>query len=932
MAYCSHCGGVIPDAARFCPGCGEATTSLSDMVTATGTNEPPKSGTPVAKGSGSSSPASRRPTSGSITDGGSFAPGEVLAERYRIIALLGRGGMGEVYRADDLKLGQPVALKFLPAAMARDESFIGRFRAEVRNARQVSHPNVCRVYDLGEIEGRPFLSMEYVDGEDLASLLKRIGRLSPAKALELARQICAGLAAAHDKGLIHRDLKPSNIMIDGLGRARVTDFGLAVRPEEAGTEGKIVGTPAYMSPEQLASRPATVKSDLYALGLVLYEMFTGKRAFEATTIAEWRRKHEDEQPTAPSSHVTDVDPAAERIILRCLEKDPKLRPASALQVAAGLPGGDPLAAALAAGETPSPELVAAAGETEGLKPRTAVALLAFILLALAAACVLIDKGQITSVVPLGDPPQVLAAKTRDLIRQLGYTAPPVDSAYSYEYDSDYVRYIQDHDKSRGRWEQLRQGNPSAIKFWYRQSPRYLKPQSFFQSPASGIVSQEDPPRDVSGMTYAVLDTGGRLEYFEAVPPQLERAKSETANKDADLKVGATASAAAPAPDWAALFKAAGLDLSQFKTAAPEWTPAVWSDTRAAWTGTAPGRPDVPLRVEAAAYGGKAVFFQLIWPWTRAGRMQARPAGQSQIIEEAELVLFLVLLVGAVFLARRNLRLARGDRRGAFRLAILVLGALMLAWAVTAHHIPTSYEFGLFVMGTSFSLFFAALAWLLYIGLEPYVRRRWPNSIISWSRVLAGQFRDPLVGRDVLIGVALGLGVTLWGALAQFAEGWFGKLPPRPEMPPLDALLGARFATGQLLGIFPQVLAFALAVFLLFFLLRLLLRRDWMAMAAFVLIFVAIQALPSNYPVIIVVFSAVAYGGVILILKRFGLIPLTAFFFTNTTLGNLPITTHLSAWYALPTFLVVAFILALAIYGFRVSLAGRPIFSGTALDA
>ncbi|MEJ2009790.1 MAG: serine/threonine-protein kinase, partial [Acidobacteriota bacterium] len=825
----------------------------------------------------------------------------------------------------------PVALKFLPAVMARDESFIGRFRAEVRNARQVSHPNVCRVYDLGEMEGRPFLSMEYVDGEDLASLLKRIGRLPPAKAVELARQICAGLAAAHDKGLIHRDLKPSNVMIDGQGRARVTDFGLAVRPEDTGTEGKIVGTPAYMSPEQLASHPATVKSDLYALGLVLYEMFTGKRAFEAATIAEWRRKHEEEEPAAPSSIVTDVDPAAERIILRCLEKDPKLRPASALQVAAGLPGGDPLAAALAAGETPSPDLVAAAGETEGLKPRTAVALLAFIVLALASVCVLIEKGEITSIVPLGDPPEVLAAKTRDLIRHLGYTAPPVDSAYSYEYDSDYVRYIREHDKSPGRWGQLRSGNPSAIKFWYRQSPRYLKPQNLFQSPASGVVSQEDPPRDVSGMTYAVLDTGGRLEYFEAVPPQLERAKGEATNKNPDPKTAAAASPAAAQPGWAVLFKAAGLDLSQFKPASPEWTPTVWSDTRAAWTGTAPGRPDVPLRVEAAAFRGKAVSFQLIWPWTRAGRMQAQPAGQSHAVEEAELVLFLMLLLGAVFLARRNLRLARGDRRGAFRLAILVLGALMLAWAMTAHHIPTSYEFGLFVMGTSYSLFFAALAWLLYIGLEPYVRRRWPNSIISWSRVLAGQFRDPLVGRDVLIGVALGLGVTLWGVLDQFAKGWFGKLPPRPDMPNLDALLGARFSAGQLLGILPQDLAFALVAFLLFFLLRLLLRRDSIAMAAFVLIFVAIRALPSNYPLIDGVFFLVAYAAVILILKRFGLIPLTVFFFANTALGNLPITTHLSAWYALPTFLAVVFILALAIYGFQVSLAGRPVFSGTALD-
>ena len=151
----------------------------------------------------------------------------MLAGRYRIVALLGRGGMGEVYRADDLTLGQPVALKFLPEATRRNETALARFYNEVRIARQVSHPNVCRVYDLGEVEGQPYLSMEYVDGEDLGSLLRRIGRLPADKAIEIARKLCAGLAAAHDKGVLHRDLKPANVMLDGRGHVLVTDFGLA---------------------------------------------------------------------------------------------------------------------------------------------------------------------------------------------------------------------------------------------------------------------------------------------------------------------------------------------------------------------------------------------------------------------------------------------------------------------------------------------------------------------------------------------------------------------------------------------------------------------------------------------------------------------------------------------------------------------------------
>jgi serine/threonine protein kinase len=160
-------------------------------------------------------------------DEGRFPPGTLLAQRYRVVSLLGRGGMGEVYRANDLLLAQTVALKFLPAQWTPHEETLARFRNEVRVARQISHPNVCRVYDIGEAEGCTYLSMEYVDGEDLASLLRRIGRLPQDKALEIARQLCAGLAAAHDKGVLHRDLKPGNIMLDGQGQLRITDFGLA---------------------------------------------------------------------------------------------------------------------------------------------------------------------------------------------------------------------------------------------------------------------------------------------------------------------------------------------------------------------------------------------------------------------------------------------------------------------------------------------------------------------------------------------------------------------------------------------------------------------------------------------------------------------------------------------------------------------------------
>src|ERR1051326_4004022 len=311
--------------------------------------------------SGDAAPPLSRITSVS-EDEGRFVPGTLLGGRYRILGLLGRGGMGEVYRAMDLALGQAVALKFLPEEASRNPRILERFHGEVRVARLVSHPNVCRVFDIGEIEGMPFISMEYVDGEDLAELLTRIGRSPADKALETARKLCAGLAAAHDRGIIHRDLKPQNIMINKRGDIVIMDFGLAAIADQLTGAEVRNGTPAYMAPEQLRGAGVTHRSDIYALGLVLYELFTGKQPYEAKTLQQLIDLQESAHLTSMTSIAIDVDPAVEKIIRRCLDPDPLKRPATALAVSAALPGGDPLAAALAAGETPSPELVASSGK------------------------------------------------------------------------------------------------------------------------------------------------------------------------------------------------------------------------------------------------------------------------------------------------------------------------------------------------------------------------------------------------------------------------------------------------------------------------------------------------------------------------------------------------------------------------------------------
>src|SRR5262245_26453047 len=440
---CSQCGAPVPMGSRFCNACGHAVSPSSAL------------------------PTMHVPASRERPGEARFLPGVILAGRYRIVGLLGRGGMGEVYRADDLKLGQSVALKFLPPEFEANADRLQRFLDEVRTARQISHANVCRIYDAGEADGHHFLSMEYVDGEDLASLLRRIGHIPKDKAIQIARQLCAGLAASHETGVLHRDLKPSNIMIDGKGRARITDFGLAAFAERI--EGAEIrsGTPAYMAPEQLDGREVTVRSDLYSLGLVLYELFTGKPAFRAD-----RRRDSCATPSTPSSVMDGFDPVVERVILRCLETDPARRPSSALAVAAALPGGDPLAAALAAGETPSPEMVAEAGENVVVPPALLWGTLGAFAACLLALILLSSRTTLIGLTPLEKPPEVLRERAREILKAAGHDAKPADSLFMFDANRPYLDDVLRHGTAGpARWAVLRSTPPSGIRFWYRESTR-----------------------------------------------------------------------------------------------------------------------------------------------------------------------------------------------------------------------------------------------------------------------------------------------------------------------------------------------------------------------------------------------------------------------------------------------------------------------------
>ena len=914
---CPSCGARLESGARFCASCDAPSPRAESGPSGSGHSSPADetrlTGAPSSAGTRIVSSGSGWLTGTSEIDHGRFAPGAIVAERYRIIGLLGRGGMGEVFRADDMRLGQPVALKFLPVALERDPMRLVQFHNEVRTARQVSHNNVCRVYDIGEADGQHFLTMEYVDGEDLSSLLRRIGRLPEDKALEIARQICAGLHAAHERGVLHRDLKPANIMLDKEGRARITDFSLAAA---AGTvEDVRAGTPAYMAPEQLAGREVTTRSDVYALGLVLYELFTGKRALEAKTIAELVTQQESGAIAPPSNVVTSLDPVIERAIMRCLQRDPADRPATAMAVAASLPGGDPLAAALAAGETPSPEMVAAAGsESAALSPLRGLSWLAVVLALLAAVLALDDAFMLTSRAPFTRSAEVLLDRARALERDLGLGTSAADYTHGFGHSAEYYSWLERTRHGQDRYAPLANAQPPAIIYWYRSSPRLL-----VSNGGLGYVDYADPPVTVTGMVNMVFGTDGTLYEFHLVPAHVE-----------------SLGTAAPNPiNWEAFFKAAGLDYSRFQPATPDWTPRSYADSRVAWTGTLAEMPEATIRIDAASHRGWPTYFQFVGPWARATRMQPAANRGRVAAVVANVIIGPALILGAALMARRNLKRGRGDRRGAARAGGFILAVNMIAWLFRAHHLPDAgAETAQFFEALAQSLFQAGLFWIFYLAIEPHVRRVWPHILITWSRLMGGSVRDALVGRDLLVGTAAGLLLTVITLSYQYVPVLMGHPEFAPPVSDLDALEGAGEFVGTLFMRLSNALQNGAMGVLGLVLLRMLLRKTSYAYIAGCLIFGFMAAqgqFASNMPLLDYAFGVLLCMVLLLLVLQFGMFATVVAFFAHFTTTGIAATMDTSRVNFQAGVIVLALLAVIAIFGFYLARAGEPLFGKVLIE-
>jgi serine/threonine-protein kinase len=556
---------------------------------------------------------------------------------------------------------------------------------------------------------------------------------------------------------------------------------------------------------------------------------------------------------------------------------------------------------VAAGETPSPELVAAAGEARFWPVGRASALCSVMVLLLGATARLSDRVTVIGWVRPPLPPDALENKARE-IAQLFAGTDVADRAHGFVYNDALLDDFRAYPLLFSR-EDLGRGRPPAIFFWFRQSSLPLLPEKRFAS----MVSVTDPPNTLSGMALVLLDPRGRLVLFKAVPPQ-EKTAGHRDTSTAALEI----------------LKRAQLEPAQLRRIdPPQWVPPIFADERLEWQGTYP-ETSVAIRVVAAFCNGKPVYFNIIEPWDVP--LLAHPTARRLEGRDVEKLVWYILVLTAALLARRNVRLGRSDWKNALRLAVALFFLHVLAWVLQASHtLDVGRELDLFFPALADSASTALYYWLIYLALEPYIRRLWPETLISWTRLLSGRFNDRVVGQHLLVGIVAGL---FWLILVQLPLALFQPSAPRAEIDSsttaLNALLGARYVVADLVVSVSWGIRCGLHLLLCLLLLRFLLRNQFVAGTAFVALWTTMLAW-ENLSFWNIVPIALALASLVLLLTYDGLVASVVGLFSLSFLQRFPLTTDVSAWYFGSCLFALGVVAALGFYGFSTTVAGRRLF-------
>ena len=772
----------------------------------------------------------------------------------------------------------------------------------MKAAQAVAHPNVMRAWEAGSFEaadGRRhhYIASEWIEGDTMRSVLDRwLGTLTEAEKIHFAHDLCAGLEAIHREHILHRDIKPANIMLTPDGRAIITDFGLAT-VSGAATNPK-AGAAGFKAPELDLGHEPSEQSDLFSLGLVLLELFTGSRPSTESFDREDVRLPE----------LVGGDRFREAV-LRCVDPDPSCRPRSVAEVSDALPprpsaDDDPSRCVPVETLLIHPSQDVSRASSGWLLAAGLVALAWFVVVGSLNPLVLVDVIE-------GDPPIVLEYQARRLVEQLGFDGSPTDRMRGYGL------------LPRPPVEES--ASPSTA-FWYRQSPTHLA------AGQSGTVflRYADPPFANPGEVGVQLDAEGRLIRLDAIPPS------------------GPASAGDPLPNWDLLLNAAGLDPDRLRAVTPGRVAAAFADGRWAWQGNDPGRTGGAVRVEAAAEGSWPVLFQVAEvDESRADTAPLSPLG-SLVGETPSSVTMLVywawtglVLLGALYLCLHNVRLGHADLRGATRVATFVLGVRLVVWLLAGHHTLSFGEIEVLEGQFARGLHDGIRAWILYVAVEPFARRRWSRQVASWVRLLRGRFSDSLLGRDLLVGTLFGLGLTLCAQLYAIVPGLLGLQEPEGHgvaamaglldggslARQLQAILGLRESMAMSLYALTHalMLAFVATVGVVF--LRWLLRSALWSRPFAVVVFSILLYPSAGHPVadaaVVLMISSLWLAALV----RYGFLAAVVAMAVPWWLNSHPPTLDADAWFATGAAVPVVLVGALLVWGFfaaRSTTRGRRI--------